>query len=156
MFKLALDRGINEDPLFKIGKQNDFKIGASGAARAAAAARPPLFCGARPFRPTRGAEGEKFFGRGGRSKQMLKGVSQKVIEVVHTDNRYFEKAILFLRPNAQGEDKLSLRARAGEYLSQIDYNPAGHEKCKTPLGEALKIGLAALVGAAVACAFFLL
>ena len=33
---------------------------------------------------------------------MLKGVSQKVIEVVHTDNRYFEKAILFLRPNAQG------------------------------------------------------
>ena len=74
---------------------------------------------------------------------MLKGVSQKVIEVVHTDNRYFEKAILFLRPNAQGEDKLSLRARAGEYLSQIDYNPAGHEKCKTPLGEALKIGLAA-------------
>ena len=68
---------------------------------------------------------------------MLKGVSQKVIEVVHTDNRYFEKAILFLRPNAQGEDKLSLRARAGEYLSQIDYNPAGHEKRKTPLGEAL-------------------
>lgn len=42
MFKLALDRGINEDPLFKIGKQNDFKIGASGAARAAAAAAAPL------------------------------------------------------------------------------------------------------------------
>ena len=50
---------------------------------------------------------------------VLKGVSQKVIEVVHTDNRYFEKAILFLRPNAQEGDKTQLRAKAGEYLSQI-------------------------------------
>ena len=42
---------------------------------------------------------------------MLKGVSQKVIEVVHTDNRYFEKAILFLRPNVQGEDRADLNAQ---------------------------------------------
>ena len=88
---------------------------------------------------------------------MLKGVSQKVIEVVHTDNRYFEKAILFLRPNAQEDDKQSLRARAGEYLSQIDYNPAGHEPHKLPsLPEMVKIGLGALAGAAIACVFFLL
>lgn len=87
---------------------------------------------------------------------MLKGVSQKVIEVVHTDNRYFEKAILFLRPNAQGEDKSKLKARAGEYLSQINYNPVAHERHKFTWSDALKIGLAALAGAAIACAFFLL
>ena len=34
---------------------------------------------------------------------VLKGVSQKVIEVVHTDNRYFEKAILFLASRRSGE-----------------------------------------------------
>ena len=59
---------------------------------------------------------------------MLKGVSQKVIEVVHTDNRYFEKAILFLRPAAQGEDKAKLKLHAGEYLGQIDFAPQNHAK----------------------------
>lgn len=87
---------------------------------------------------------------------MLKGVSQKVIEVVHTDNRYFEKAILFLRPQAQSEDKAELKARAGEYLAQIDYDPSGHEQHKKKLSEAFKIAIGALAGAAVACVFFLL
>ncbi|MCI8493010.1 MULTISPECIES: hypothetical protein [Anaerotruncus] len=87
---------------------------------------------------------------------VLKGVSQKVIEVVHTDNRYFEKAILFLRPNAQEGDKTQLRAKAGEYLSQIDYSPREAAPRRLTLAEAVKFGLAALGGAAVACLFFLL
>ncbi len=87
---------------------------------------------------------------------MLKGVSQKVIEVVHTDNRYFEKAILFLSPTAQGEDKTQLKARAGEYLSQINFNPNRSRRKKITLADALKIAIAALAGAAIACAFFLL
>ena len=82
---------------------------------------------------------------------VLKGVSQKVIEVVHTDNRYFEKAILFLRPNAQEGDKTQLRAKAGEYLSQIDYSPREAAPRRFSLTEAVKFGLAALGGAAVAC-----
>ena len=87
---------------------------------------------------------------------MLKGVSQKVIEVVHTDNRYFEKAILFLRPAAQEEDKAKLKTRAGEYLAQINYNPAGHTPKKSSLSEVVKIALGVLAGAAIACMFFLL
>ena len=87
---------------------------------------------------------------------MLKGVSQKVIEVVHTDNRYFEKAILFLRPAAQGEDKAKLKAQVGEYLAQIDYDPAGHERPKTTVSEAVKIALGALAGAGIACLCFLM
>ena len=74
---------------------------------------------------------------------VLKGVSQKVIEVVHTDNRYFEKAILFLRPNAQEGDKTQLRAKAGEYLSQIDYSPREAAPRRFSLTEAVKFGLAA-------------
>ena len=87
---------------------------------------------------------------------MLKGVSQKVIEVVHTDNRYFEKAILFLRPAAQGEDKAKLKLHAGEYLGQIDFAPQNHTKKKLSAGDLIRIAVAALTGAAVACLFFLL
>lgn len=86
---------------------------------------------------------------------MLKGVSQKVIEVVHTDNRYFEKAILFLRPGAQEEDRSSLKSQAGEYLGQIQYIPPKNRRSR-PWSEALKLIGAALVGAGAACAFFLL
>lgn len=85
---------------------------------------------------------------------MLKGVSQKVIEVVHTDNRYFDKAILFLRPGAQGEDKTQLKAKASEYLSQLDYAPAQTQE-KKGLSEPIKTVLAGLAGAAIACIFFL-
>ena len=87
---------------------------------------------------------------------MLKGVSQKVIEVVHTDNRYFEKAILFLRPGAQEEDRGKLKQRAGEYLAQIDYCPRGREKHGWNLSDGVKILLAALGGAAATCLFFVL
>lgn len=87
---------------------------------------------------------------------MVKGVSQKVIEVVHTDNRYFEKAILFLRPTAQAEDRGRLREYAGDYLTGIDYNPTQEEKKGFHLSEWLKMALAGLGGAAIACLCFLL
>lgn len=86
---------------------------------------------------------------------MLKGVSQKVIEVVRTDNRYFEKAILFLRPTAPEEDKNKLKDRAWEYLGQIDYHPNG-KKSKPALRETVKLLGAALGGAVIACFFLLL
>lgn len=85
---------------------------------------------------------------------MLKGVSQRVIEVVHTDNRYFEKAILFLRVPAQSEDKAMLKERAGEYLSQINYHPSDPKR-GFKLKDTVKLLLAALGGAGIACLFFL-
>ena len=87
---------------------------------------------------------------------MLKGVSQKVIEVVHTDNRYFEKAILFLRPNVQGEDRADLNAQAGEYLGQLHYQPQKSARKKCSWMDLVKFTGAALLGAGAACAFFLL
>lgn len=86
---------------------------------------------------------------------MLKGVSQKVIEVVRTDNKYFEKAILFLRPSAPEEDKNKLKAHAWDYLGQIEYHPPVREKGGL-WRDVLRLALAALAGAAVASAFFLL
>ncbi len=85
---------------------------------------------------------------------MLKGVSQKVIEVVHTDNRYFEKAILFLRPTAQDEDKAKIKAKAGEYLAQIHFAAQEPDTQKYVLSGWIKAVAGVLVGAACACAYF--
>ena len=87
---------------------------------------------------------------------MLKGVSQKVIEVVHTDNRYFERAILFLKPGIPEEDRPTLRRRAGEYLTQIDLCPRRRERRLPALADGVKLLLAALGGAGLACLFLLL
>lgn len=87
---------------------------------------------------------------------MLKGVSQKVIEVVHTDNRYFEKAILFLRPSSQQDDSGTINTRAREYVAGLDFDPSGRGDQKKRLPDALKTALSVLAGAAVACLFFLL
>lgn len=86
---------------------------------------------------------------------MVKGVSQKVIEVVRTDNRYFEKAILFLRPSAPEEDKNKLKAHAWDYLGQVDYHPAARNRGEILLDVA-RLLAAALLGAAVTAAIFLL
>ncbi|MBC8586364.1 hypothetical protein [Youxingia wuxianensis] len=87
---------------------------------------------------------------------MLKGVSQKVIEVVNTDNKYFEKAILFLRPQPMGEENgHTIKKYASEYLSQITYQPTPKNK-KSLMISLGKIILSAGFGAAVTCAFFLL
>lgn len=85
---------------------------------------------------------------------MLKGVSQKVIEVVHTDNRYFEKAILFLRPGAQEQDQSFLKSQAGDYLSKIDYHPPARGGFKLFFTRFAGFLFSALFGAGVACFFF--
>ncbi|MCI9363278.1 MAG: hypothetical protein HFG17_03375 [Oscillospiraceae bacterium] len=86
---------------------------------------------------------------------LLKGVSQKVIEVVRTDNKYFEKAILFLRPNAPEEDKNKLKSHAWDYLGQIEYHPPARGKGRFWF-DVMRLSLAALAGAAVTAVFFLL
>ena len=50
---------------------------------------------------------------------MLKGVNKHVVEVVDMENEYFEKAILFLRPDRPSADEGTLRQRAGEYIRKI-------------------------------------
>lgn len=87
---------------------------------------------------------------------MIKGVSQKVIEVVQTDNRYFDKAILFLSPRAQEEDKTLLKARASEYLSQIRLRAHLPEPPKRKISKPVMIALALAICAVIVCAVLLL
>lgn len=54
---------------------------------------------------------------------MLKGVNKKVVEVVDMENEYFERAILFLKPEPPDSDEKTLKQRAGEYIRTIKYTP---------------------------------
>lgn len=52
---------------------------------------------------------------------MLRGVNKTIIEILETENQYFEKVILFVRPTHLEKDKTFLDDKAKEYMSKIDY-----------------------------------
>ncbi len=51
---------------------------------------------------------------------MLRGVNKQIIEINSTDNRYFEKAILFIRPEFADMSEAKLRDNASEFLKLIE------------------------------------
>lgn len=52
---------------------------------------------------------------------MIKGINRHVIEVTKTDNIYYERAILIVRPEFTGEEKRLLEKEAKKMLK--DMNP---------------------------------
>ena len=54
---------------------------------------------------------------------MIKGVNKAIIEINETGNKYFEKAILFVRAEKSEESQKKLEYKAKEYLSNIDKLP---------------------------------
>lgn len=48
---------------------------------------------------------------------MLKGVNKKIIEVSDCENKYFEKAIFFVRPPHADKSEEVLRVAARRYMS---------------------------------------
>lgn len=59
---------------------------------------------------------------------MLKGSNKRVVEVQDLENAYFERAILFLKPDCEIKDAGSLRSQAGSCLHQLQYRP--HRMCR--------------------------
>lgn len=49
---------------------------------------------------------------------MLRGVNKKIIEVIDTQNEYFERAILFLNDQKLGEEDALIKSNADEFLQQ--------------------------------------
>ena len=58
---------------------------------------------------------------------MIKGVNKQIIEVSNTENKYFEKAILFVRPEFMSEGEQGLRKEANRLLEGIG-NPPSRSK----------------------------
>lgn len=53
---------------------------------------------------------------------MLKGVNKRVVEIKGKPDSYFEKAILFIRPNYSEESLLNISLSAEEYLSKAVFS----------------------------------
>ena len=52
---------------------------------------------------------------------MLKGVNKQVVEVVEVDNEFFERAILFVKPEKQQNGEEALRENARRYVGCLLY-----------------------------------
>ncbi len=50
---------------------------------------------------------------------MIKGVNKKIVEINNPQSIYFEKAILYVRPDAYGVSERQLSKEADAYLDSI-------------------------------------
>lgn len=54
---------------------------------------------------------------------MIKGVNRRIIEVNDTDNKYFERAMLFVSPTYAEAEESKLKKEADEILSRFSASP---------------------------------
>lgn len=87
---------------------------------------------------------------------MLRGVNKKIIEVIDTQNEYFERAILFLKNTKTMEDEGDIKKNADVFLKGAGGRKLSRIINRAPFMEALKLLAAVAVGAAVALAIVLL
>lgn len=87
---------------------------------------------------------------------MLRGVNKSIIEILETENQYFEKVILFVRPNHLEKDKVFLDKKAKEYVNEVNLKPVlpGDKPVTTAKSSPLmysivKFGSAAAAGGAL-------
>lgn len=76
---------------------------------------------------------------------MIKGVNRRVIEINSTESDYFEKAVLYLRPNSDELPPKLLSDEANAYISEI----TGGRSRKNRLSSAEIAGISSAVTAVV-------
>ena len=89
---------------------------------------------------------------------MIKGVNKQVVDVNEPDSAYFERVLFFVRPEFSGLGEGALRHKADQLLNeaQPERIAASRRTMRRRLRGLLKIGLAALAGAAFAAAVLLI
>ena len=86
--------------------------------------------------------------------KMLKGVNRQVVEIPQPESEYFERAILFVKPEFCGVGDSGLRERAAALLKNTVRPPANMIGRRTVrLAGLMRLVLAAAVGAGL-CALF--
>ena len=82
---------------------------------------------------------------------MIKGVNKQVVDVTEPDSAYFERVLFFVKPEFIGLGESALRRKADLLLRDTEGERVAGVKrpFKKRLGGAVRIGLAALLGAAV-------
>lgn len=84
---------------------------------------------------------------------MVKAVNKLILEINNTENEYFEKAVLYIRPEKAEDNKLSDSAR--EYLSRISGGDRRAQK-KSSILLSLLINIAVATFSAMVTAVVLL
>lgn len=94
---------------------------------------------------------------------MIKGVNKCVIEVADTQDKYFERAILFVRPEYADKKAEILREKAKEYVASVgtaspavSMSFALRRKCRRRTGFILWLTLGLLAAAAVIIGYMLI
>ncbi len=88
---------------------------------------------------------------------MIKGVNKQVVDVTEPDSAYFERVLFFVKPEFSGLGESALRRKADLLLHDAEGERVAGVKrpLKKRLGGMVKIGLAALLGAALTAAVLL-
>ena len=87
---------------------------------------------------------------------MIKGVNHTIIEVKDSGNRYFERALLFVRPSLETVSSHHLQAQANRFIDLVGTPPKSKSlqaKKKRKIREAIIGGFWFLSG--LACGLFL-
>jgi hypothetical protein len=89
---------------------------------------------------------------------MIKGVNKQVVDVAEPDSAYFERVLFFVKPEFSGLGEGALRSKADLLLRETEgERVAGSRRpLKKRLGGAVRIALAAFLGAAVAAVTLLI
>jgi len=78
---------------------------------------------------------------------MVKGVNRQVVELTQMDCEYFERVVFFIKPEFSATSEGTLRERAGLIAAGAGLPPVSRLR-RSRSRNALKLGLAALAGAA--------
>ena len=89
---------------------------------------------------------------------MIKGVNKQVVDVAEPDSAYFERVLFFVKPEFSGLGEGALRQKADLLLRDAEGERiAGVRRpLKKKLGGAFKVGLAALLAAALTAVVLLI
>ncbi len=87
-------------------------------------------------------------------KAMIRGVNKHIIEVVNTNNEYFEKAILFVNPDKADSGRNEMMHVARDYLGSMG-QPTGKKRSARNIAlGVLRLALVFALGVAVTAVVF--
>lgn len=85
---------------------------------------------------------------------MIKGINHTMIELNDTENEYYERAILIVKPEYASVQRAILEDEAKKMLKELDV-PSVMKSKKSKFKTFLKYACSAVIGAVITALFFL-
>ena len=80
---------------------------------------------------------------------MLKGVNRQVVEIAQPENKYFERVLLFVRPEYSGLSEARLKRQAQSALPDPERPPKEKKRRLPRPGDLLRAAVCAGTGAGI-------